>query len=135
VMEQDENEEWWMYGVCPGAIAGGGATPNEAFLNFLNRYKEVLFDIADECKTFIQFKGEVDGFFHAKDAVEEVRWNQALDIVRGNDPVSLPEPFTKFPRQKAEEFTTEIHVERLENKKSQQYKPANNIQNTVLRAA
>lgn len=135
VMELDENGEWWMYGVCPGAVAGGGETPNEAFLNFLNRYKEVLFDIADECKTFLKFKSEVDAFFHAEDAAEDARWRRALEMVRQNASAELPEPFTKFPRQKAEDFTTGIHVERLENKKSQQYKPTNNIQNTVLQAA
>ena len=134
VMEQDDNGEWWMYGVCPGAIAGGGETPNEAFLNFANRYKEVLFDIADECKNFLGFKGEIDAFFHAEDAEEAERWNQALDDVRQNRSAAPPEPFTKFPRQKAEDFQTDICVERLE-KKDRQYKPTNNIQNTVLQAA
>jgi hypothetical protein len=134
VMEQDENNEWWMYGVCPGAIAGGGDTPNEAFLNFVNRYKEVLFDIAAECQTFLAFKAEIESFFKAEDAEEKSRWNHALEVVRRNDS-AIPEPFTQFPRQKAEEFQTDIRIERLEKKSSKQYKPTNNIKNTVLQAA
>ncbi|MGA7521215.1 MAG: hypothetical protein WBW84_01960 [Acidobacteriaceae bacterium] len=134
VMEQDENEEWWMYGVCPGAIAGGGGTPNEAFLNFGNRYKEILFDIADECQSFLRFKSEVESFFKAEDAEEKDRWNQALAVVRGNDS-SLPEPFQKMPRKKAEDFEVGIRIERLENRKPQQYKPANNIPNMMSQAA
>ena len=134
VMEQDENGEWWMYGVSPGAIAGGGETPNEAFQNFMDRYKEVLFDIADECKTFLSFKAEIEAFFNAEDHAEAARWNRALEVVRRNEP-AIPEQFNKMPRQRAEDFQTGIHIERLEKKKSQQYKPTNNIQNTVLQAA
>jgi hypothetical protein len=134
VMEQDENNEWWMYGVCPGAIAGGGETPNEAFLNFGNRYKEVLFDIADECKSFLSFKSEIEAYFRAEDVEENTRWDQALERVRRNDS-ALPEPFTKLPRKKAEDFEVGIRIERLENKKPQQYKPANNLRNTVSQAA
>lgn len=134
VMEQDENGEWWMYGVCPGALAGGGETPSEAFQNFMNRYKEVLFDIADECQNFLAFKSRIEGFFRVEDSEERARWDRALEIVRQNES-AIPEQFNKIPRQKADDFRTEIVIERLEKKDSEQYRPKNNIQNTMLQAA
>ncbi len=134
VMEQDEHGEWWMYGVCPGAIAAGGTTTNEAFLNFRNRYKDVLFDIAEECGGFLAFKSAIENFFKAEDCEENARWDQALDIVRKNGS-TVPEPFRELPRKKAEDFSAGIHIERLENKKGNQLKPTNNIQDSVSQAA
>lgn len=134
VMEQDENEEWWMYGVCPGAIAAGGDTPKEAFQNFRNRYKEVLFDIAEECGNFLAFKNETEAFFRSEDSEENARWEYALKVVRGSDS-ALPEPFTEMPRKRAEDVAVDILVERLENKSSKQFKPTNNIQDSVAQAA
>lgn len=134
VMEHDSNGEWWMYGVCPGAIAAGGKTPNEAFLNFRNRYKEVLFDFAEECRGFLAFKNATEAFFKAEDTEERARWKQALEVVRQNDS-ALPEPFNKLPRKRAEDFSVGIQIERLENKESRQFKPANNIQDSMSQAA
>jgi hypothetical protein len=134
VMERDENDEWWMYGVCPGAIAAGGKTPNEAFLNFRNRYKDVLFDIAEECGGFLAFKNATEAFFKAEDAEEKARWEQGLELARRTGS-SLPEPFTELPRRKAEDFPVGIQIERLENKESQQFKPTNNIQDSMSQAA
>lgn len=134
VMEQDDTKEWWMYGVYPGAIAAGGETPNEAFLNFRNRYKEVLFDIAEESKGYLTFKTSTEEFFNQVDARELARWDEALEKVRstGCEP---PEPFSKMPRKKAEEAPVRILVERLESKKPRQFKPTNNIQDSVSQAA
>lgn len=134
VMEQDENKEWWMYGVYPGAIAAGGETPNEAFLNFRNRYKEVLFDIAEEHRGFLAFKNATEKFFKQADPEELARWNEALETVRKQN-CDLPKPFTKMPRTRAEDAPVQIYVERLENKKPQHFKPANNIQDSVSQAA
>lgn len=134
VMEQDENGEWWMYGVCPGAIAAGGNTPKEAFQNFRNRYKEVLFDIAEECGGFLVFKNETEAFFRSEDPEEDARWERALKVVRGNDSAP-PQPFTEMPRKRAEDVAVEIRVERLESKKGKQFTPTNNIQDSVAQAA
>ena len=133
VMEQDENGEWWMYGVCPGAIASGGSTPKEAFQNFRNRYKEVLFDIAEECGGFLAFKKETEAFFRSEDPEENVRWERALTVVRRSDSAP-PEPFTEMPRKRAEEVAVDIRVECL-NKKGKQFTPTNNIQDSVAQAA
>jgi hypothetical protein len=134
VMEQDENAQWWMYGVCPGAIAAGGKTTNEAFLNFRNRYKDVLFDLAEECGSFLAFRNATEAFFKAEDPEESARWETALEVVRRSGS-ALPEPFTELPRKKAEDFPVGIQIERLENKKGSQLRPANNIQDSMSQAA
>jgi hypothetical protein len=134
VMERDDNGEWWMYGVRPGAIAAGGNTPNEAFLNFKNRYKEVLFDFAEECEGFAEFENVTESFFNAEDLEEEARWGRALEAVRRNDS-ALPEPFNELPRRKAEEVPVGIQIERLEDKSRKQFKPTNNIQDSMAQAA
>src|SRR5437773_2171380 len=66
-----EQDRWCIYGVRPGAIAESGITPQEAFLRFRNRYKEVLFDIAEEYRAFDKFKEEVEQFFYQPDQEEE----------------------------------------------------------------
>jgi len=40
-----------------------GLPLEEAFLKLQDRYKKLLFDIAEEAKTFEEFKAEVEGFY------------------------------------------------------------------------
>ena len=79
-----KTENGGMYGVCPGSVAGSGATPNEAFIDFRNRYKETLFDIAEECKGFLLFHEAVKDFY-TEDKQENARWEEALDVLRKNE--------------------------------------------------
>lgn len=133
LMQLENDDKWWMYGVCPGAIAESGKTPEEAFLHFRNRYKEVLFDIAGECKSFIDFKAQVESFFNAVDQEEERRWNEGLEIVRNNGS-AIPKDFKNLPRKKAGTHHSGIKVERLE-RTQKQFKPTDNIQDTLIKAA
>jgi hypothetical protein len=132
VMEQEDGK-WWMYGVCPGAIAGSGDTPNEAFIDFRNGYKETLFDIAEECKGFLQFRTAVKDFY-AEDEQEASRWDQGLSFLRKHED-SVTDPFKKLPRKKDGEYELGIRVERLERKRESQLKPANNIPDSLAKAA
>lgn len=130
---QYEDGKWWMYGVRPGGIAESGDTPEEAFLHFRNRYKEVLFDIAEEANDFASFKAEVQGFFDAVDEEEQRRWNRALEIVRKNNS-SIPKQFSDLPRKNADSYSQSIKVERLEDSKKE-FKPTDNVQDTLSKAA
>jgi hypothetical protein len=132
VMEQEDGK-WWMYGVCPGTLAGSGATPNEAFIDFRNRYKETLFDIAEECSGFIQFRTAVKEFY-TEDAKEGARWDAALKFLREHEEC-VTEPFNKLPRKKDDEYELGISVQRLERKRESQLKPANNIPDSLAKAA
>lgn len=130
---QNEDGKWWMYGVCPGAIAESGTTPDEAFLRFRKRYKEVLFDIAEDCEDFSGFKKQVEDFFNAIDDEEQGLWNRALEIVRANNS-SIPKQFKELPRKDANTHILGIEVERLESN-HRQFKPADNVQDTLSKAA
>ncbi len=132
VMEQEDGK-WWMYGVCPGAVAGSGATPNEAFIDFRNRYKEALFDIAEECKGFVQFNAAVRDFY-TEDKQESARWAEALEILRKNEQ-SVGEPFKSMPRWRPCDYELRIQVTRLEKLDKSKLKPANNIQDSLAKAA
>jgi hypothetical protein len=133
VMEQEDGK-WWMYGVCPGGIAGSGDTPNEAFVDFRNRYKEALFDMAEEYTNFLAFRSNVKSFFEQEDVQENVRWEESLRILRA-DEAAITEPFNKMPRKRPDEYQLGIRIERLEKMKQSALKPANNIQDSLAKAA
>ena len=134
VMEQEDDGKWWMYGVCPGAVAGSGDTPNEAFVDFRNRYKEALFDMAEECKGFLVFRNAVKSFFEAEDLQENARWDEALKILRAHED-SISEPFKKLTRKKTGEYELGIRIDRLEKMTKSALTPANNIQDSLSKAA
>lgn len=123
----EEDEKWWMYGVRPGAIAESGGSPQETFLRFRNRYKEILFDIADEHRTFDTFKQEVERFFYEPDAEEERRWEDAVTAIRsGNGNLTPPASFSDLPREAPENRPTGITVERLDGV-SKRFMPSDNV--------
>ncbi|HWH58184.1 MAG TPA: hypothetical protein VN682_11170 [Terriglobales bacterium] len=128
-----EDGKWWTYGVRPGAIAESGSTPQESFARFRNRYKEVLFDIADESRTFAAFKREVERFANEVDKEEERSWNDALQLVRASSGPP-PEPFSQLDRMKAEEAPPKVTVEKLSAAK-RKFTPKDNLKDTVAKAA
>lgn len=125
-----EDARWWMYGVRPGAIAESGETPQEGFLRFRNRYTQILFDIASECRTFETLKQEVERFFYEPDRVEERRWEDALTAIRAGD-FSPPPPFNELPTVIAETRPSQITVERLDEK-NRRFMPSDNVPDTYL---
>jgi hypothetical protein len=133
VMEQEDGK-WWMYGVCPGGLAGSGSTPNEAFVDFRNRYKETLFDMAEEFSSFLTFRSAVQSFFAEEDKQEEDRWEKALEFLRQNEK-SITGPFKEMPRKLPGDYKVGIRIDRLEKKNKAQLTPANNIQDSLSKVA
>jgi len=115
---------------APRPIAESGETVEEAFARFRNRYKEVLFDLAQDDRTFDSFKAAVEQFFYEadEDSEDEHLWEQALQSIRvaNCDP---PEPFSKLPREAAESKPSQITVERLD-RAGARFKPSDNITDT-----
>ena len=126
----DEDGQWWMYGVRPGALAEIGNTPEETFLRFRNRYKEILVDIASECKSFEEFKLEVERFFYEPDADEEKRWEDAVACIRSGN-IAPPPLFAGLPREAPETHPSLIAVERLDGA-SKRFMPTDNVSDTYL---
>lgn len=131
LMEFEEGR-WCIYGVRPGAIAESGVTPQEAFMRFRNRYKEVLFDIAEECRKFEAFKGEVERFYAQPDQDEERRWDNALTAIRSGK-MSPEAPFSDLPRKAAESWPTGISVEKMEA--VSRIQPSDNVRDLYAAAA
>jgi len=121
----EEDGKWWMYGVRPGAIAESGETPQDTISRFRNGYKEVLFDIADEYRTYDGFRQEVERFFYEPDPEEERRWEDALAAIRASAEAHPP-PFSELPREAPERRPTQVTVERLDGQ-SKRFMPSDNV--------
>ena len=126
-----ENDEWWMYGVRPGAIAEGAPNAEEAYARFRTRYREVLFDIAEESGTFDDFRKEVERFFYEPDYEEEQKWEDAVSIARSQCLTTPPAPFAKLPIEAPENRPAQITVERLDGVEKR-FMPSDNVSDRCL---
>lgn len=127
---REEDGKWWMYGVRPAAIAESGETVEEAFARFRNRYKEVLFDLAEESTTFDSFKAAVEQFFYEADAdsEDEEVWENSLKAIRASQCVPPP-PFSSLPREAPESKPSQITVELL-SRADARFRPSDNVTDT-----
>lgn len=133
LMTKEDDGKWWGYGVRPAALAASGNTPQEAHYNFKNRYKEVLFDIAQEVATFDSFRDEVERFYYEPDQEEEGIWEAAVQAVRSG--ALVPEgPFSALPKQAPEERPSSISVERLDHQVTR-YAATDNVPDLFATAA
>jgi len=132
LMRKEDDGKWWMYGVRPAGIAESGSTIEEAFSRFRNRYKETLFDIAQESPDFEAFRAELERFFSEVDEDDQV-WEKALMAIRAGG-ISPPEPFSNLPRQTPESEPSKIIIERLDAE-GRRFVPSDNITDTYLQAA
>jgi hypothetical protein len=132
LMVKEGDQEWCVYGVRPAAIAETGATPEEAYLRFRNRYKGVLFDIAEDSCDFDAFKRMVERFYYEPDETEERRWEEAVrDLRCGN---VLPEkPLSELPKESPENRPSQITVSRLDE--AQRFQASDNVSDTFVVAA
>src|SRR5882724_8873971 len=117
LMCKEEDGKWWTYGVHPGGMAETGDAALEAFSNFRNSYKKVLFDISEEAANFDAFKTEVERFYAECGDGEEERWNAAAKAFRSGE-VQPEEPFSKLPKQAPDERPCEVEVVRLDKLES-----------------
>ena len=130
LMRKEDDGKWWMYGVRPAGIAESGDSIEETFLRFRNRYKEVLFDIAQENHTFDTFKAEVERFFYEadQDNEDERLWESAVRAIRTGN-LTPPEPFSKLPRESADSKPSQITIERLDGE-DKHFMPSDNLADT-----
>lgn len=82
VLEVVETDGIWMYGVNPGAIAGGGSTGTDAFRDFKKHLRTAMQEMADDSGSFTTFKKKVEEFFAATPVPTEIEWNEAVKGVR-----------------------------------------------------
>ena len=108
LLSEEDDQEVWVYGVQPGGLAGGGLQRAVALNEFKKGYMSVLFDIASEATSFVEFKAAVTAFFNEVNEVNQAQWARALDEVRKNN-VSL----TDLKSVKAETLPPSLTVEEM----------------------
>src|SRR6266404_7535939 len=126
---RQEDGKWWMYGVRPAGIAASGENIDEAFLNFRSSYKNILFDIAQESKTFEDFYKVVQRFFDEGDShnEDEQLWEAALQTIRSGC-LQPPAPFSKLPQRSPESAPPFINIERVDAQaKDKRLTPSENV--------
>lgn len=90
-VEEGENEnDVWIYGVEPGALAAKGADPKEALEAFRQSFTNVLRDFAAESEAFAHFEASVQAFFSAINEPNERDWRRAVEAVRAGE-IDLPD--------------------------------------------
>ena len=126
LIEKEGDSEWYVYGTHPGGIADTGTSPMEAFSNFRNKFKTVLFDIAEESANFGAFKAEVERFYRECGKDEEARWNAAARALRSGE--FVPEaPLSNLPRQSPQDRPSFVTVDRLDKIDSNRFSTDFNI--------
>lgn len=77
-VEEGEND-FWVYGVQPGAMAANGPTPKDALEAFRESFTAVLKDFADDAASFDDFERSVQAFFDAVHEPAEQDWLRAVE--------------------------------------------------------
>jgi hypothetical protein len=109
----EDDDAWWFYGVEPGGVAECGDTPKEAHLAFLESFRGVLLDIAQDAADFDAFRHEVREFFHSIDASDDARWVEASRALRQGS-AEPSSDFPDLPRWRPEDTETAVEVVRLD---------------------
>lgn len=136
LMVKEDDNKWWIYGVRPASIADVGDTPGEAFRQFRNSFKEVLFDMADVAREFNEFNDEAERFFYEPDHVEEGRWDTAYTLLRDGKVQPEPPFFSALPKQSPDSRPATLSVVRLDDiSKPPRYRPTDNVPDLYLVAA
>lgn len=127
---RDVEGTWWITGVHPGGMAHRGESMMEAYSNFRNSYRTVLFDIAEEASNFDAFKSEVERFYRECGPEEDERWNTALQALRSGDLVP-EQPVAALPRHTPETRPCAVEIVRLDQIASNRFSAKNNIPDTL----
>jgi hypothetical protein len=118
--------DFWLYGVNPGALAAGGASGGDAHINFGRALRTVLYDFSGEAATFETFKAETERFFREANTETEKEWLEAVAEVKAGK--SAP---TDVPRKP---FDTPLSVTVTLKDNTNMFSAADNIVDEPSRA-
>lgn len=88
LLEETDKDFVSILGVNPGAVAGDGSDSGEAYRDFIERVRLIIFDLADEASDYQTFKQSVDQFVRQTNRPNEKLWKAAVERVR-NDEIDL----------------------------------------------
>lgn len=91
LLVEEAKDEWWAYGINPGGICGEAKDLNSAVAVFYERFQSVLFDLADEGKSFADFKAAVEHFVNDTNEEFEKDWQAAREQIRKGAVADLPD--------------------------------------------
>ena len=83
----NNDKEWWAFGVRPDGFAASGASWNEAYLNFRIELIRVLIDSAVLTDGFDAFKADVETVMGQTHEEALRRWTEARQRVREGHPI------------------------------------------------
>jgi hypothetical protein len=93
----EEHDGIWAYGVNPGGVAAGGESLPEAHADFVLRLLSVFVDLANDAKSFAEFKTGAEKFFAGSARQDE--WKEAVNAVRAG---TVSEKVAGLPKVAAE---------------------------------
>ena len=82
VEEENGVDEFWISGITPVGITGGGADRGVAFNEFRKMWLEAVFDIAVESLSFDDFKKKCEEFHQSELSHMTSLWMDAVASVR-----------------------------------------------------
>lgn len=82
VLCSHEADGVWMYGVNPGGMSAHGADAVAARQEFNATFSRILKDLAQETRSFDEFKQVVAEFFEDTNKGNEADWDEAVKRVR-----------------------------------------------------
>ena len=85
LLEETGENFFSVLGVNPGAAAGDGANTGEAYHDFLERVRLVVFEIADEADNFEDFAAGVRRFVLETNRPNSEDWQAAVAKVRAGE--------------------------------------------------
>ena len=85
LLEETGDDFVSILGVNPGAVAGDGGNSGEAYHDFLERVRLIVFDLADEADGFEAFEKSVRQFVHQTNPPNETLWKAAVERVRAGE--------------------------------------------------
>jgi hypothetical protein len=86
----DSEGTWWMLGVAPGGIAAQGNSAEDAHAEFRRAYREVLYDIAEDCNQ-PEFDAAIKDFVETVNTSVEAEWALAVEDVRSGRTEAPPD--------------------------------------------
>ena len=82
LMVKEGENDFWMYGIQPGAIAASGKTFDEAYGSFRESHRLALYDLAHEARNFRSFENEVVNYFNSIPVSTSNDWDAAVQEVK-----------------------------------------------------
>ncbi len=115
VLCSKESDGVWMYGVNPGGMSAHGADAVAARQEFNATFSRILKDLAQETRSFAEFKHVVGAFFEDTNKGNEVDWLEAVQRVRAGQVQSVD--LASIPAESPRALSVEIkaHVSALDN--------------------